>query len=190
MAILKQHKSKHEKVKHKCPHCTRTYSTKFSLKNHIRTKHEGQLFACSYDKCRKTFSSYQTLRDHILVHQNKFKYTCELCGRGFMKTDHFQDHLNRHSKVKPFACEICRKRFTRKNELKRHLERTCVPDDSPKLECSLCGKLLKNVDCMRNHRRQVHEEGQKKECPYCDEVSSYHQSTIDRHIKTKHPEKV
>lgn len=188
--ILKSHKSKHEKQKYKCIKCSRVYSTKFTLKQHVRTVHEGKLYECTFDKCKKRFKAYQSLKEHHLIHQNAFKYTCELCGRGFMKSDHFQDHLNRHSKVKPFHCARCTKSFTRKNELKRHLQRTCIPDDAPKEQCSLCGKMLKNTDCLRNHRRQVHEEGTKKKCPYCDDVYSFHPSTIDRHIRTKHTDKI
>ena len=107
-----------------------------------------------------------------------------------MKSDHFNDHLLRHTKEKPFKCDKCGRSFTRKNELKRHLTQTCLPSNAPKVECSLCGRKLKNSDCLRNHRRLVHEEGNRKECPYCDEVKSFHQSTIDRHVKKKHPDKL
>ena len=188
--ILNSHKLKHKKRTYYCTRCTKYYKSKFSLIQHERTTHDGKLYKCPDESCAKKFKTYQSFRDHKEIHANKFKYTCELCGHGFMKSDHFNDHLNRHAQVKPFSCYKCSRKFTRKNELRRHLNKTCVPVSTPRVTCKLCGKSLKNTDCLRNHMSQVHEEGEKKICPYCDEVSSYHPSTIDRHIRKKHPEKV
>lgn len=186
ITILNQHKQSHTKKKFGCQHCSRLYASKFNLNQHVRVRHKGLMYKCTMEDCGKLFQTHQAYMNHKKMHQMQFTRTCEVCGKGFIRKDHFEDHILRHTKEKPFRCNNCNMSFFRKQELKRHLQQSCNSDSHPKVECPICGKMLKNKDTLRNHRKNVHEEGKKISCPHCSVVSSFHQSTIDRHIKNVH----
>ena len=188
--ILENHKKLHIKKRLKCSQCTRVYASQKNLEQHISVVHEGNLYRCDVESCRKTFQTIHSFRDHEKWHTLQFKYTCEVCGKGFMRKDHFVDHSLRHTKEKNYQCDKCKLMFFRKNELKRHLNKSCKFSNVEKVNCPICGKEMKNCDTLRNHRKSVHEEGQLICCPYCDDTKSYHQSTIDRHIRKKHLDKL
>ena len=186
LTILNHHKKSHQKRKFPCSYCSRLYSSKFNLNQHVRVRHKGLMYKCVIESCGKRFETHQGYVNHQKMHQLEFTRTCEVCGKGFMRKDHFEDHILRHTKEKPFMCNKCNMCFFRKQELKRHLEQSCTESQLKKVECPICGKMLKNKDTLRNHRKNVHEEGKKIFCPHCSNVSSYHQSTIDRHMKKFH----
>ena len=61
----------HEGVKIPCDQCDKTYSTNQSLKNHIRTVHEGRRdWKCVL--CEKEFAHSKDLKSHIKkVHESE-----------------------------------------------------------------------------------------------------------------------
>ena len=104
-----------------------------------------------------------------------------------MKEDNLKVHVKRPNQIRPIQCDNCGKKFYRKNEVKRHLINTCQHTSENEIACPICFKILKNVDCLRNHRNCVHEEGKRSrfKCPYCQK-SSFHKNTILWHVKLKH----
>ena len=48
-----------------------------------------------------------------------------------------------------FACNICDAKFLRKKQLSNHME-THRHNVEP---CSICGKIMKNVACLRSHMK-------------------------------------
>ena len=85
-----------------------------------RSYHLGRRFACS--KCPCTFVSKGGLNEHVKHrHENRARYTCEYCGKGFTNQSHRSDHLATHTGVKQNVCTVCNKQFTFKHSLKAHV---------------------------------------------------------------------
>lgn len=64
---LKNHMLKHE-MSLSCPFCESTYSRKSNLKTHIRTAHEKITYRCSIKSCGKELSHKKSLRQHMKLH--------------------------------------------------------------------------------------------------------------------------
>ena len=67
-----------KKKKHPCPHCHKSYSSNFSLKQHIKDVHLGlKPFKC--DDCGKSFSRKSSLKTHIKdVHLKLKPFECDV----------------------------------------------------------------------------------------------------------------
>ena len=56
---------------HRCPHCSRKFTRKYSLSNHIKSKHENFniLFDCFI--CNLNFKKFSTYINHINIHKSE-----------------------------------------------------------------------------------------------------------------------
>ena len=55
-----------------------------------------------------------------------------------------------------WQCVDCSKEYKQKGDLSRHVESSHI--DHPGCVCSLCGKILKTRDSLRNHYYQSHRQ--------------------------------
>ena len=55
-----------------------------------------------------------------------------------------------------WQCLDCHKEYRQKGDLSRHVESSHI--DHPGCECSICGKILKTRDSLRNHYYQNHRQ--------------------------------
>ena len=71
----------HEKIRHQCDFCEKSFQKKFLLHNHVKSFHQGlNPFKCQ--ECDKGFVKQYKLNQHIaVVHENK--YTCDICSTKF-----------------------------------------------------------------------------------------------------------
>ena len=52
---------------------------------------------------------------------DKKKYKCETCGKGFGLSTSYKDHLNIHLGLKPYACKFCNAAFASSGTLVGHV---------------------------------------------------------------------
>uniref|UniRef100_A0A336JX36 CSON003346 protein n=1 Tax=Culicoides sonorensis TaxID=179676 RepID=A0A336JX36_CULSO len=140
-------------------------------------------FACEI--CEKSFLTLGKLETHQQCHLPKKekellkKHHCEYCSKTFKELNKLNNHRNfKHFKNYKFICETCGKPFINVSELKRHSSKS----HNDKLPCTICGKLVLNVDL---HYKDVHENSPKT-CSICLEVLP-NQKKLNKHRYVKHP---
>ncbi len=87
-----------------CHYCAKTYSYSFALHEHIRTHHLGIRYPCA--ECNRTFSSKASRADHIKsLHSNITPYRCVRCGQYFALRNQLRKHQNRIRKCAPLLTD-------------------------------------------------------------------------------------
>ena len=106
-----------------CTQCDdKIYSSKYTLKQHIRAVHEGFLLTC--ERCDQKFTTRSGLSEHKrAVHDSHYRHECELCGKGFLSKCHYLSHINSHYGNKMFVCQSCGKQFAHNSGLKEHVRK-------------------------------------------------------------------
>ena len=90
------------------PDCQRRFLEKQVLDRHIKQDHR-KLYTCPV--CSKTFSFKSRLADHVKVlHKDVVHpYKCSYCAKGFGHFESFNKHVaNVHEGKNEFKCQLCR----------------------------------------------------------------------------------
>ena len=111
----------HIDKKNKCVLCQKTYYNGGTLKNHIRSVHEGVKYPCY--QCDYQASEQGTLSRHIEGKHEGVKYACNQCD--YQAT--LQGSLTRHIKSIhegfKFACDQCDQQFAHRGGLRIHINK-------------------------------------------------------------------
>ncbi|KAM9722971.1 uncharacterized protein ACNS7B_018516 isoform 2-T2 [Menidia menidia] len=132
-----------------CPSCGRQFRHMGRLRAHMLTHAAGQSYSCAC--CGKTLTSWKKLWRHQRVHrQERGRFTCPRCGRGFRFAGPYKQHMSEHPEFRwiqdrprraflPYQCEQCRCGFKTLGLLLSHQLCHSSPQDSPKdFDFSLC----------------------------------------------------
>lgn len=110
--------------KFECNECTKTFSKKNNLNDHILAKHSNvEKYVCSI--CKKSFSYKQSFNRHMNVHKVAISvYSCSECGYSsqlkFMLTRHIKSvHLNENDSLLNVSCVFCN-HYCSKSNLSSH----------------------------------------------------------------------
>ena len=136
-----------------CQLCRKSFKTESYMKSHLLTHTGEKPYKCS--DCGKQFRYNDSLKAHMRDHTgDKFKCQYKTCDKEFNRLRDLKDHENVHQGDKnviefTFACSICDAKFLRKKQLSNHMEtHRCTVEP-----CGVCGKVLKNLACLRSHMR-------------------------------------
>ncbi|XP_060086412.1 zinc finger protein 37-like isoform X4 [Ylistrum balloti] len=103
-----------------CESCGRTYRTKTGLKLHVNTKHKLEFrFTCEI--CNKGFNVLCNFRGHMASHNKTFLEKCEKCGSTFPHRENLTTHEKFCYGHKLFACKKCAKSFNNRRSLMEHI---------------------------------------------------------------------
>ena len=133
-----------------CVHCGKEFASKYYLKMHIQGTHEGvpSKYVCTEcgadckskpafenhtalhseptvpcPECDKKFHTKSYLLRHIKTSHtpdDRKRYQCSICPKGFNSKDSLTGHLNWHNGLKPFQCTFCDISFADKSNLRAH----------------------------------------------------------------------
>ena len=115
-----------------------------------------QKIECSEPGCDKQFLNVYNLKLHILKHQKKFKFYCDLCGQGFMNKNHLRTHCNTHTDTRTHVCGNCSKAFVSKSSLTCHVKTCNVLNNA--VQCITCGKMFKSHQTLSKHLVSIHKK--------------------------------
>ena len=158
---------RHRNEKLMCQLCKKSFKTESYMKSHLLTHTGEKPYKCS--QCGKQFRYKDSLKAHTRDHTGeKFKCQYKTCDKEFNRLRELKDHQNIHPLENnkeinfTFACNICDAKFLRKKQLSNHMEihRHNVEP------CSICGKIMKNVACLRSHMKN-HTTAKNYSCSTC-----------------------
>ncbi|XP_065365853.1 testis-specific zinc finger protein topi [Calliphora vicina] len=120
---LWQHLRFHQGVKPfacKEPGCTRKFTIRPDLNDHIRKCHTGERpYHCLV--CGKRFLTGSVFYQHRLIHRGERRYECDACGKRFYRADALKNHQRIHTGEKPFGCHFCTKNFRQRGDRDKHI---------------------------------------------------------------------
>ena len=155
---------KHRKEKRMCQLCKKSFKTESYMKSHLLTHTGEKPHKC--DHCGKQYRYKDSLKAHIRDHTGeKFQCQTKSCDKEFNRRRDLKDHENIHLDDREafnLACSICETKFLKKKQLSNHMEVHRITVDP----CGICGKVLKNVACLRSHMRN-HTTPKNFSCGTC-----------------------
>lgn len=172
------------------------------LKKHLETVHGKDemevedLLDCT--KCGKKCKSIAGLTNHMRMFHATSK-ACEECEKVLPNSTSYKLHMEGHDRTRreqgteASICKVCKKVFVSKAAFdihsKSHLKRSESPEKpkpSPKkgkFECTLCKKIFKSSDSLKNHQKVDHAKDQF--CFTC-EIDFIFKSKLKIHFSRKH----
>ncbi|XP_058811979.1 zinc finger protein 271-like [Topomyia yanbarensis] len=191
--------SSEQKERFACKYCPRTLLSKTARYLHVKHNHADKepiskqvllslpdSLTCSH--CKKTFTSRNTLKLHVLNHLGKLPHQCDTCDAGFYKPADLLKHKQRYhsagssvSLASRFKCAYCPRIFIRKSARRYHhtvfhgmesrknvLTPSSRPTGSvrkrikvdPDMEhpCALCSLVFVTTSMLQTHHQQQHPE--------------------------------
>lgn len=120
-----------------CSQCSKSFSSKGNLKNHIITIHQKiRPYKCPYNNCNKAYSTSSRLEIHKRTHIGIKPFKCMICGKRFNEKGNLKTHQIFHSAERPFKCKYCEKTYKTNCHLKEHIEINHL--NIKKFKCSIC----------------------------------------------------
>ena len=124
--------------------------------------------------------------------KRKVPVKCQICDKVLISQRFYDIHIRRkhmsetarikltqNSPSKSCLCLFCGKEFPNPSSLRVHIQ---VVHDEEKHTCNLCGKEIKGIFKMDQHKKLFHKA--LEPCPHCGKMVK----RLTQHIKTKHLE--
>ena len=192
-----------------CNVCSKTYATKASLKDHMTT-HETEESCKSYSKkenpvervlcnvCFISLANKHILKTHMKLHDpeserhNPEHSVCNICSKtSSTKTKLLVHMAKKHGKKEYGVCSNCGNNISM-THIVRH-QRLCKKSEEEKqkqketnkVECSECGKVLRDSTKLKRHIRFIHNQEKLFKCNHCDH-KDYRKDNLKVHVKNCH----
>ncbi|KAJ2942308.1 hypothetical protein O0L34_g15854 [Tuta absoluta] len=166
-AAVRTHMIKHINRKFECNECASTFGSPYSLAQHKKRKHDGdvpgELYYCEI--CNLGYGSRKSLTAHkrnTLGHQSVFE--CPICSRISPNPRSLASHIEAiHSGSKNYVCPVCAARYSNRKSLVRHIGGHQGKSDAKTVVCHLCGASFKGNSKLNRHLREVCEKAKLEE---------------------------
>ena len=190
-----RHKLVHHERSHtgekpfKCHTCGQSYSTKFSLNEHITQKHNlfDEPVVCGIDDCDKQFNNERSLKIHQkFYHLLSERFVCDHPNCDYktgLKVNLNKHKVAKHTTERPFKCQFegCGKAFKLEDSYKYHLK--CHSNTILKCTHEGCDRTFHNIRTMTLHVRYDHSDTWYScDWPGCD-YRNKRKECITKHMK-------
>ena len=167
---------------------------------HIKLLTENSM-ALTCFVCKKKFENIYRHKDHLDVHYQENRFSCDQCSKIFPTNFTRERHVTEiHGKVKSvYFCELCDSRFTSERNLNKHIKNG-HSEATFEYSCNLCDSKFKRRDNLNQHSKEVHnldsrkiifrginDQGEQFQCSICDCVFR-RKNMLERHMATVHAE--
>ncbi|XP_053180697.1 zinc finger protein 408-like [Scomber japonicus] len=174
--------------RYRCSSCGKKFFQIGHLKKHEFSHREEKPFSCR--ECGKSYTSAESFRAHELSHRGERPFSCPHCEKTYGLKRDLKEHMVLHTGEKPYVCEHCGKGFARRPSLRIHRLLHCsrlIYTQSPKLQCTICPKLLANSGSLRNHMK-LHTGERPHICQHCGKCFSQ-KGNLESHLRIHNGEK-
>merc|ERR1712013_724872 len=172
----------------KCDKCSQEFILEADFEKH-RKSECTKTHICAL--CHKTFSSTQTLSNHIKLHTKELEFSCEICNKQFVSRSVLGNHMKTHDpafKVPRFKCMHCPKVLTHPSNLKRHIRTAHFElSDKKTYDCTECDKSFRDPSALKHHLK-THMQVRPFPCTYCSK-SFGSKTQLDNHLRIHTGEK-
>ncbi|KAM3955254.1 uncharacterized protein ACR2FA_010859 [Aphomia sociella] len=175
-----------------CDYCSRSFTRKYNLQNHIENCHMKCVNYC--EVCDQRFSNSSWLQLHLSRGHNRHDQPhpeCDICGRIFTRKQNIISHMiTVHMQgFSDFKCKLCIKIFSSKRNLRRHIRQIHDPNIQKPI-CDICHKTFKGRHTLLQHIKSTHSYAEKDciKCQLCGKIYTNNRN-LKRHIESFHGEK-
>ncbi|XP_054718421.1 zinc finger protein 112-like [Uloborus diversus] len=116
----------------------------FKLQEKSRAKQTS--YVCFF--CRKSFTEFKDLDEHVKYHRRKEPYSCIFCKEVFGLVSELEIHERTHVIEQRYSCYYCESKFARHRELKEHL---LVHTGKKAFVCMYCNKKCLCLSHLKTH---------------------------------------
>lgn len=177
----KEVKKQRKKLSLVCEYCSRTFTRREHLTNHIRSIHTSERpFKC--DLCEATYTTSQHLLVHKRRHADDRRYICTYCGKRFMCSSDVKRHTKSHLNRREYTCDMCGKGFNTNSTLRTHKIWAHGDPQTWKFVCSFCGKRFPGKAPLEAHARR-HTGDRKFTCDLCSK-QFYDKRELQQHHRS------
>ncbi|XP_037615348.1 zinc finger protein 408 isoform X2 [Sebastes umbrosus] len=174
--------------RYRCSSCGKKFYQIGHLKKHQFSHTEEKPFSCQ--ECGKSYTSAESFRAHQMNHRGERPFSCPHCEKTYGLKRDLKEHLVLHTGEKPYICEHCGKAFARRPSLRIHRLLHCsrmIYTQPPKVQCTVCSKLLANSGSLRNHMK-LHTGEKPHICQHCGKSFSQ-KGNLESHLRIHSGEK-
>ncbi|CAL8142549.1 unnamed protein product [Orchesella dallaii] len=204
---LRLHMQKHTKQKmYMCEICSKTFTSPTYLTGHKQKEHFQELGVqpIKCEECDVLLPSRAQLKYHNQkVHEKKFKYFCEICGKGFLFESGLKNHSQIHSTERNEVCQVCGAAYVHNRVLMDHMKNhhpeiyaatkgkdpaeVSMPnqDNQGPFICKFCNKEFSMRYHLHSHLKTHTEVYEKYKCGICGKGYSS-VSGVKRHEESAH----
>ncbi|KAK2853617.1 hypothetical protein Q5P01_006278 [Channa striata] len=174
--------------RYRCSSCGKKFYQLSHLKKHQFSHTKDKPFTC--EECGKNYTSVESFRAHQMSHRGERPFSCPHCEKSYGLKRDLREHMVLHTGEKPYICEHCGKAFARRPSLRIHRLLHCsrtIYTQPPKVQCTVCAKLLANSGSLRNHMK-LHTGEKPHICQHCGKCFSQ-KGNLECHLRIHNGEK-
>ncbi|KAK2919837.1 zinc finger protein 408 [Channa argus] len=174
--------------RYRCSSCGKKFYQLSHLKKHQFSHTKEKPFTC--EECGKNYTSVESFRAHQMSHRGERPFSCPHCEKSYGLKRDLREHMVLHTGEKPYTCEHCGKAFARRPSLRIHRLLYCsrtIYTQLPKVQCTVCDKLLANSGSLRNHMK-LHTGEKPHICQHCGKCFSQ-KGNLESHLRIHNGEK-